>query len=59
MSFYDLLATGSIAEACAKGGACIEGKDYVMHDGDAAEFRFEVLRRARDPTPATFVPCSR
>ncbi len=40
ISFDDLVATGSIAEARAKGKARIEGKDYVMHDGDVVEFRF-------------------
>ena len=40
--FDDLVATGSIAEARAKGKARIEGKDYVMHDGDVVEFRFNV-----------------
>ncbi len=42
MSFADLVETGSIAEARAKGKARIEGKDYVMHDGDVVEFRFNV-----------------
>jgi GTP-binding protein YchF len=42
VSFEDLVATGSIAEARAKGKARIEGKDYVMHDGDVVEFRFNV-----------------
>jgi len=42
ISFDDLVATGSIAEARAKGKARIEGKDYVMHDGDVVEFRFNV-----------------
>ncbi len=30
----------SIAEARAHGKARIEGKDYVMQDGDVVEFRF-------------------
>ena len=42
VGFDDLVATGSIAEARAKGKARIEGKDYVMHDGDVVEFRFNV-----------------
>ena len=42
VSFEDLVATGSIAEARAKGKARIEGKDYVMQDGDVVEFRFNV-----------------
>ena len=40
VSFADLVETGSIAEARAKGKARIEGKEYVMHDGDVVEFRF-------------------
>ncbi|MGD8194979.1 redox-regulated ATPase YchF [Herbiconiux sp. P18] len=40
ISFDDLVETGSIAEARAKGKARIEGKDYVMQDGDVVEFRF-------------------
>ncbi|WP_150308229.1 redox-regulated ATPase YchF [Planctomonas psychrotolerans] len=42
VSFDDIVATGSIAEARAKGKARIEGKDYVMQDGDVVEFRFNV-----------------
>ena len=42
IGFDDLIATGSIAEARAKGKARIEGKDYVMQDGDVVEFRFNV-----------------
>jgi ribosome-binding ATPase YchF (GTP1/OBG family) len=40
VSFGDLVDAGSIAEARAKGKARIEGKDYVMQDGDVVEFRF-------------------
>jgi GTP-binding protein YchF len=40
ISFDDLIETGSIAEARAHGKARIEGKDYVMQDGDVVEFRF-------------------
>ncbi|MCC8906887.1 redox-regulated ATPase YchF [Curtobacterium sp. GD1] len=40
ISFEDLMAAGSIAEARAHGKARIEGKDYVMQDGDVVEFRF-------------------
>ena len=40
VSFDDLVEAGSIAEARAKGKARIEGKDYVMQDGDVVEFRF-------------------
>ncbi|GGD73229.1 redox-regulated ATPase YchF [Microbacterium murale] len=42
ISFEDLVATGSVAEARAKGKARLEGKDYVMQDGDVVEFRFNV-----------------
>jgi ribosome-binding ATPase len=39
VSFDDLMAAGSIAAARAAGKARIEGKDYVMRDGDVVEFR--------------------
>jgi ribosome-binding ATPase len=39
VSFDDLMAAGSVAAARAAGKARIEGKDYVMHDGDVVEFR--------------------
>ena len=42
VSFDDLVATGSMAEAKAKGKVRMEGKDYVMADGDVVEFRFNV-----------------
>ncbi len=42
VSFDDLIAAGSMAEAKAKGKVRMEGKDYVMHDGDVVEFRFNV-----------------
>ena len=42
ISFDDLVAAGSVAEARAKGKARMEGKDYVMRDGDVVEFRFNV-----------------
>ena len=42
VSFYDLIAAGSVPAARAVGKARIEGKDYVMHDGDVVEFRFNV-----------------
>ena len=40
--FEDLIEAGSMHEAKAKGKVRIEGKDYVMHDGDVVEFRFNV-----------------
>ncbi|WP_026875019.1 redox-regulated ATPase YchF [Jiangella gansuensis] len=42
VSFDDLVATGSMAEARSKGLVRMEGKDYVMADGDVVEFRFNV-----------------
>jgi hypothetical protein len=42
VSFDDLTAAGSIVEARARGKARVEGKDYVMADGDVVEFRFNV-----------------
>lgn len=42
VSFDDLVATGSMAKAREAGKVRIEGKDYVMHDGDVVEFRFNV-----------------
>ena len=40
ISFDHLVAAGSVHEARAKGKARMEGKDYVMQDGDVVEFRF-------------------
>ncbi len=40
ISFDDLVAAGSVAAARAAGKARMEGKDYVMADGDVVEFRF-------------------
>ena len=42
VSFDDLDAAGTMAEAKAKGRVRIEGKDYTMVDGDVVEFRFNV-----------------
>jgi hypothetical protein len=42
VSFDDLVAAGSLAEARARGRVRVEGKDYVMADGDVVEFRFNV-----------------
>ena len=42
VSFDDLTAAGSMAAAKAAGKVRIEGKDYVMVDGDVVEFRFNV-----------------
>jgi GTP-binding protein YchF len=42
VSFDDLVASGSKADAKAAGKVRMEGKDYVMSDGDVVEFRFNV-----------------
>ncbi len=42
ISFHDLVEAGSVAAARSAGKARIEGKDYVMSDGDVVEFRFNV-----------------
>ena len=42
VSFDDLAAAGSMAAAKAAGKVRMEGKDYVMADGDVVEFRFNV-----------------
>lgn len=42
VSYDDLIAAGSMLKAKEAGRVRIEGKDYVMHDGDVVEFRFNV-----------------
>ncbi len=42
VAFADLVDAGSMAEAKARGRVRIEGKEYVMTDGDVVEFRFNV-----------------
>ncbi|HLS14838.1 MAG TPA: redox-regulated ATPase YchF [Beutenbergiaceae bacterium] len=42
VSFDDLVEAGSMAEAKARGRVRIEGKDYVMADGDVVDFKFNV-----------------
>ena len=42
VSYDDLIAAGSLPAARAAGKARIEGKEYVMRDGDVVEFRFNV-----------------
>jgi len=39
VSYDDLVAAGSVAAARAAGKVRMEGKDYVMADGDVVEFR--------------------
>lgn len=40
--FEDLVEAGSMQEARQHGKVRMEGKDYVMQDGDVVEFRFNV-----------------
>jgi ribosome-binding ATPase len=40
VSFEDLMETKSVVAARSAGRARMEGKDYVMRDGDVVEFRF-------------------
>ena len=40
ISFEDLVAAGSVTAARNVGKARMEGKDYLMRDGDVVEFRF-------------------
>ena len=42
VGYDDLVAAGSVAAARSAGKARVEGKDYVMRDGDVVEFRFNV-----------------
>ncbi len=42
ISFDELVAAGSMSEARSRGKVRMEGKDYVMQDGDVVEFRFNV-----------------
>ena len=39
VSYDDLMAAGSMADAKAAGKVRMEGKEYVMQDGDVVEFR--------------------
>ncbi len=47
VSFEDLLELKSVPEARAKGKARMEGKDYVMRDGDVVEFRFAPVTQGK------------
>jgi ribosome-binding ATPase len=42
ISYDDLIAMGSVLKAREAGKVRMEGKDYVMQDGDVVEFRFNV-----------------
>lgn len=42
VSYDDLVDAGSMAEAKSRGKVRLEGKDYVMRDGDVVDFKFNV-----------------
>lgn len=42
VSYRNLIAAGSLSAARSAGKARLEGKDYIMQDGDVVEFRFNV-----------------
>lgn len=42
VSYYDLIECGNFVKAKEKGKVRIEGKDYVVQDGDVMLFRFNV-----------------
>ncbi len=42
VSYHDLTAAGSESAAKAAGKVRLEGRDYVMRDGDVVEFKFNV-----------------
>ncbi len=42
VSYDDLIDAGSMTAARAAGKVRMEGKDYIMQDGDVVEFRFNV-----------------
>jgi GTP-binding protein YchF len=42
VSYTDLMAAGSLTAARSAGKVRMEGKDYIMQDGDVVEFRFNV-----------------
>ncbi|WUJ72157.1 redox-regulated ATPase YchF [Kribbella soli] len=42
VSYDDLMSAGTMTAARSAGKVRIEGKDYIMQDGDVVEFRFNV-----------------
>ena len=42
ISFDDLVALGGLSEARAKGKLRLEGKDYILQDGEIMHVRFNV-----------------
>ncbi|GAB3081141.1 redox-regulated ATPase YchF [Micromonospora schwarzwaldensis] len=47
VSYADLVAAGSMAAAKAAGKVRIEGKEYVMQDGDVVEFRSGLTSKSK------------
>ncbi|HEX4559427.1 MAG TPA: redox-regulated ATPase YchF [Mycobacterium sp.] len=47
VSYDDLIAAGSMAAAKAAGKVRMEGKDYVMADGDVVEFRHGATTKSK------------
>ena len=47
VSYDDLVEAGSMAAAKAAGRVRMEGKEYVMADGDVVEFRFGSASRTK------------
>ena len=44
VAYEDLVACGSLVKAKEQAKLRIEGKDYVVQDGDVVEFRFNVSK---------------
>jgi len=42
ISFEDIITYGGTAEARAKGRLRVEGKNYIVQDGDILEIRFNI-----------------
>ena len=40
--YHELVSLGSMAEARSKGKLRLEGKEYILHDGDIMHVRFNV-----------------
>jgi hypothetical protein len=47
VSYDDLMAAGSLLKAREAGKVRMEGKDYVMQDGDVVEFRFSAASTSK------------
>ncbi len=53
VSYEELVDAGSMSEAKARGKVRIEGKDYVMADGDVVEFRHGPTSKKSGQTPTS------